>query len=33
MHRFYLPPQPAAGGELVLGERESHHAVTVLRLR
>jgi 16S rRNA (uracil1498-N3)-methyltransferase len=33
MHRFYLPPQPAAGGELLLGERESHHAVTVLRLR
>ena len=33
MQRFYLPPQPAAGGELVLGERESHHASTVLRLR
>jgi 16S rRNA (uracil1498-N3)-methyltransferase len=33
MHRFYLPPQSAVGEELVLGERESHHAVTELRLR
>jgi len=33
MHRFYLPPAEAAQPELTLSERESHHAVNVLRLR
>ncbi|MBL69198.1 MAG: 16S rRNA (uracil(1498)-N(3))-methyltransferase [Verrucomicrobiales bacterium] len=33
MHRFYLPPAAAAQPELTLDERESHHAVNVLRVR
>jgi 16S rRNA (uracil1498-N3)-methyltransferase len=33
MHRFYLPPAPAAGPELELADREAHHAFQVLRLR
>lgn len=33
MHRFYLPPDQVAQPELTLNERESHHAVNVLRLR
>tara|TARA_B100000530_G_C15815913_1_gene431486 strand:- start:50 stop:799 length:750 start_codon:yes stop_codon:yes gene_type:complete len=33
MHRFYLPPERMTGGDLTLDERESHHAVNVLRLR
>lgn len=33
MHRFYLPPEQCNGSELVLTERESHHAINVLRLR
>ena len=33
MHRFYLPPERVTEGELTLDERESHHAVNVLRLR
>lgn len=33
MHRFYLPPSQAAQPELILEERESHHAATVLRIR
>ncbi len=32
MHRFYLPPDQIATPELTLAERESHHAVNVLRL-
>lgn len=33
MHRFYMPPERASGDKLTLGERESHHAATVLRVR
>lgn len=33
MHRFYLPPDRSDQQELTLGERESHHAVNVLRVR
>ncbi len=33
MHRFYLPPERAAQSELLLDERESHHAANVLRVR
>ena len=33
MHRFYLPPESVTEGDLTLGERESHHAATVLRVR
>ena len=33
MHRFYLPPERVTEGELTRDERESHHAVNVLRLR
>ena len=33
MHRFHLPPEACAGPTLQLDERESHHAVDVLRLR
>jgi len=33
MHRFYLPPSACTGELLRLSERESHHAVDVLRLR
>ena len=33
MHRFYLPPEQCQSAELVLSEREAHHALRVLRLR
>ena len=33
MHRFYLPPDRSNQLELTLDERESHHAVNVLRVR
>ena len=33
MHRFYLPPDQIAQPELTLADRESHHAINVLRLR
>ena len=33
MHRFFLPPELCAGLALALDERESHHAVGVLRVR
>jgi len=33
MHRFYLSPASVAQPELTLDERESHHAVNVLRIR
>ena len=33
MHRFYLPIDLVAQPELTLDERESHHAVNVLRIR
>ena len=33
MHRFYLPPDLCAGPDLVLEDREAHHALHVLRLR
>ncbi|MEE2714735.1 MAG: RsmE family RNA methyltransferase [Verrucomicrobiota bacterium] len=33
MHRFYLPPDQVAQPELTLADRESHHAINVLRLR
>lgn len=32
MHRFFLPLDPAVGGRVTLDERESAHAVRVLRL-
>ena len=32
MHRFYLPPEHASGPTLVLGGREAHHGLHVLRL-
>lgn len=33
MHRFYLPPERCAGGNLRLDGREAHHALHVLRLQ
>src|SRR5437868_6392718 len=33
MHRFYLPPAECHHEPLALSERESHHAVNVLRIR
>src|SRR5262245_16765539 len=33
MHRFYLPPDQCEGEILLLGDREAHHALHVLRLR
>ena len=33
MHRFYLPPDQITEPELTLADRESHHAINVLRLR
>lgn len=33
MHRFYLPSSECREATLTLGERESHHATSVLRLR
>src|SRR5262245_589648 len=33
MHRFYLPPDQCEGEVLLLGDREAHHALHVLRLR
>ena len=33
MHRFYLPPEACQSAELVLAEREAHHALHVLRLQ
>lgn len=33
MHRFYLPPEQCLGAELILGGREGHHGLHVLRLR
>ena len=33
MHRFYLPPAACKNSVLTLSERESHHAVHVLRVR
>src|SRR6185295_13695880 len=33
MHRFYLPPDQTRNSTPALSERESHHAVDVLRLR
>ena len=33
MHRFYLPPGECKTGLLILGGREAHHALHVLRLR
>jgi len=33
MHRFYLPPAEWQHEPLTLSERESHHAVNVLRIR
>ena len=33
MHRFYLPPAECRHEPLALSERESHHAVNVLRIR
>ncbi len=33
MHRFYLPPADCRDTTLLLPERESHHAVDVLRVR
>lgn len=33
MHRFYLPPDECEAGSLMLGGREAHHALRVLRLR
>jgi 16S rRNA (uracil1498-N3)-methyltransferase len=33
MHRFYLPPAECQKEPLALSERESHHAVNVLRIR
>jgi 16S rRNA (uracil1498-N3)-methyltransferase len=33
MHRFYLPPEQCQGNHLILTERESHHALHVLRVR
>ncbi len=33
MHRFYLPPEQCQGNHLILTERETHHALHVLRVR
>ncbi|TAL06638.1 MAG: 16S rRNA (uracil(1498)-N(3))-methyltransferase, partial [Verrucomicrobia bacterium] len=33
MHRFYLPTAQCAGEEILLPEREAHHAARVLRLQ
>ncbi|HXJ58865.1 MAG TPA: RsmE family RNA methyltransferase [Candidatus Dormibacteraeota bacterium] len=33
MHRFHLPPDQCQGKELILSDREAHHALHVLRLR
>jgi 16S rRNA (uracil1498-N3)-methyltransferase len=33
MHRFYLPPEQCKDNTLLLTERESHHALHVLRVR
>ena len=33
MHRFYLPPELCRGKTVVFDERESHHAVQVLRVQ
>jgi 16S rRNA (uracil1498-N3)-methyltransferase len=33
MHRFYLAPENCHGGSLLLGGREAHHALHVLRLK
>ena len=33
MHRFYIPPEQASRSELTLDDRESNHAVNVLRIR
>ncbi len=33
MHRFYLPPEECEGDLLRLSERESHHAIHVLRMK
>ncbi len=32
-HRFYLPTASKAGAEIILSEREAHHAAQVLRVR
>ncbi len=33
MHRFYLPPAQTRNPELTLSERDTHHALNVLRVR
>src|SRR5947209_2036442 len=33
MHRFYLPPDECQTDAITLSERESHHALDVLRIR
>lgn len=33
MHRFFLPPEQCQDTELILTEREAHHALHVLRVR
>ena len=33
IHRFYLPPEDCQGTEWTLPSEESHHAVSVLRLK
>jgi 16S rRNA (uracil1498-N3)-methyltransferase len=33
MHRFYLPPEQSRENVLTLSERETHHALHVLRIR
>jgi 16S rRNA (uracil1498-N3)-methyltransferase len=33
MHRFFLPPDECRKDPLTLSERESHHALNVLRIR
>src|SRR4051794_22745675 len=33
MHRFYLPPEQCQENVFFLNERESHHALDVLRIR
>jgi 16S rRNA (uracil1498-N3)-methyltransferase len=33
MHRFYLPPEQCQSNDLILTERETHHALHVLRVR
>jgi 16S rRNA (uracil1498-N3)-methyltransferase len=33
MHRFYLPPEQCRDSQAILSERETHHALHVLRVR